>query len=46
MMDANVVVHVIQWLVVSGTSAVWECAQRMEVGKWRKNYFSETPVPR
>lgn len=35
-MDANAVVDVIQWLVVSGTSAVWECAQRMEVGKWRK----------
>jgi len=27
MMDANAIVHVIQWLVV------WECAQRMEEGK-------------
>ncbi len=34
-MDVNAVVHVIQWLVVSG-SAAWECAQRMEVGKGRK----------
>lgn len=34
-MDVNAIVHVIQWLDVSG-SAAWECAQRMEVGKGRK----------